>query len=352
MKMNLKLQSICLIIGFFLIACNHKDKSQLDSQNDIETKLTKSGGPYLGQKRPGMEAKLFAPGVISNGLPVRHIAVMPDGKEVYFSIVNGRIPLITICYTKLIDGEWTKPEVAPFAKNRDYFYQEHHITPDGKRMMFSSSRPIIGETPKPGFSIENIWVMDREENGWGEPYDIGSQINTQMKEFQPSTTHDGTLYFTRFARGDKQIFIYRSHLVNGNYTEPEKLPSEVNAGDVNCNAYIAPDESYIVFYQSNGDDPTQYHVSFRNENDEWSKAVKLDERINVPNDFIRTISISSDGKYLFFLSRLPADIDKLFSGPTKYQDILNTLNNPSNGNSYIYWVDAKIIEELKPEHLK
>jgi hypothetical protein len=348
MKNNIKLQILILILGILLISCNQNNVKQNESVSNFK----ELKGPYLGQKPPGMIAELFAPGIISNGLPVGHIACMPDGNEIYFSVVGSTTGIITICYTKLIDGNWITPEVAHFAQSRDYYFQEHHITPDGKKMMFSSTRPIEGETPKPGTGVENIWVMDRQGDGWGEPYDIGAPINTQMKEFQPSTTHDGTLYFTRYTEGDEQIFLYRSHLVNGKYTEPEKLAPEVNAGKLNYNGYIAPDEGYLVFNMSNANDSVEYYVSFRNEDDEWSKAIKFDERINLPNNKGWGMSLSSDSKYLFFKSKLLADVDELYSGPTTYQDILNTATSPANGNSNIYWVDAQIIDEFKPEHLK
>lgn len=35
-----------------------------------------------------------------------------------------------------------------------------------------------------------------------------------------------------------------------------------------------------------------------------------------------------------------------------FDEILNKSNNPQNGKMDIYWVDAKIIEELKLKELK
>ena len=32
-----------------------------------------------------------------------------------------------------------------------------------------------------------------------------------------------------------------------------------------------------------------------------------------------------------------------------YEEIIEKLNNPQNGNGDIYWVDAKIIEDLRPK---
>lgn len=348
MNHKLKLLSLLLVIGVLIISCNQNKNTDLKN----ESKYSKLSGPYLGQKPPNLTAELFAPGIISSGLSVRSIAAMPDGKEIYFSVVDEKIPIITICFTKLVDGKWTAPQVAPFATNREYFYFEHHITPDGKKLMFSSTKPIEGEPSKPGFEVENIWVVDREGDGWGEPYEIGSPINTQQMDFAPSTTLNGTLYFSRHGEEGKDFAMYRTQLVNGKYAKLEKLPSEINDGKYNSFAYIAPDESYIVLRQWKSEDSVEYYVSFSNKKDEWSETIRLDERVNRPNSVGNIMSVSSDGKYLFLYSKLPANLNELFSGPTTYRDIMNTSTSPANGNPNIYWIDAKIIEEFRPENFK
>jgi hypothetical protein len=57
--------------------------------------------------------------------------------------------------------------------------------------------------------------------------------------------------------------------------------------------------------------------------------------------------VSPDSKYLFFSSArnpyFPYPDHKL-----TYDEIIKIFNSPQNGSYNIYWVDAKIIEELKP----
>ena len=64
------------------------------------------------------------------------------------------------------------------------------------------------------------------------------------------------------------------------------------------------------------------YVSFRKTDDTWGEAVNLGPDIN-DESFANCACLSPDGKYLFY----------------------------SHAND-IYWVDAKIIEYLKPEELK
>ena len=61
--------------------------------------------------------------------------------------------------------------------------------------------------------------------------------------------------------------------------------------------------------------------------------------------------ISPDGKYIFFRSNRIIRKPHLKTSLT-YYELLKKLNAPGNGDEDIYWVDAKIIEELKPERLK
>jgi hypothetical protein len=90
----------------------------------IGTFLARAGsdsqGPYLGQKPPGTLPELFAPGIVSTGLYERDVAVSPDGREIIFGVIWGKV--VTIMSSRLEGGEWTTPEVVPFALDFDYFH--------------------------------------------------------------------------------------------------------------------------------------------------------------------------------------------------------------------------------------
>lgn len=126
-------------------------------------------GDYLGQPLPGAEPQLFAPGIVATGMYERDMAISPDGDEIYYTAVLGGFNYATILLTRRVEGQWTRPEVAPFATDPRYRFIEPHISPDGKRFFFVTNRPLEGEEP----GDENIWVMDRTADGWGEPFNLG-----------------------------------------------------------------------------------------------------------------------------------------------------------------------------------
>jgi len=256
----LKIVIVVFLAALMFFSCNQKsNKESLNSQ------LTNLTGPYLGQKPPGKTPKIFAPGVVSTELPERDLTISPDGNEIYFAVQLGQMNDWRSCIVgvKQINGFWTKPEVVSFSGQ--YSDIEPFIQPDGKKMYFASTRPIVeGKENKGRYSI------------W--------------------------------------------------------------------NAIISPDEDYLIIPSYVEDDnygSADYYVSFRDENDNWSNLINLGEKINSPGlDF--TPSISPDGKYFFFQRmNWTEDIDNKI---LNYSDLVNI----HNGRGDIYWVDASVIKDLKP----
>ncbi len=201
-------------------------------------------GPYLGQEPPGLEPRLFAPGVVSTGLATRDVAMTPDGSELYFSVTAGGSSVIMV--TRQVDGRWTEPQVAPFSGR--FLDIEPAISPDGRRFFFLSTRPQAHQEPREGWVYQDIWVMDRQGDGWSEPANLGPPVNTEAPEYFPSVTADGSLYFTR-ERADGVSSTYRSRLVDGAYAEPELMPPQLNCGTNRANVWVAPDESFAIVPQ-------------------------------------------------------------------------------------------------------
>jgi hypothetical protein len=304
-----------------------------------------AGGPYLGQTPPGAEAELFAPGIISDGFNNRDLAIMPDGSEIYYAVNIRNFDLSTILFVRQVNGKWSKPAVAPFASDKSSNYLEPAISPDGSKFFFVVSK-------RDGKNNNDIWVMERENDGWGAPQKLGEQINTSVSETFPSITNDGTLYFSRRSDDPRIEHIYRCRWVNGEYTEAEKLPDNVNSGQTQFNAFIAPDESYLIVSVYGREDSIgsiDYYIVYRNEDDSWSEPVNMGEKINTPGAQEYSPYVSRDGKYLFFMStRLPGknDSDKQVYS---VEDLAGIHNRAENGNSDIYWIDAGIIEQLRPD---
>jgi hypothetical protein len=304
-------------------------------------------GPYLGQKPPGLEPELFAPGIVNTGMYTRDVAMTPDGKEIYFCVsVGGNWN--TILMVREVNGRWMEPQVAPHMEDPNVLNFEPCISPDGKKFYFLSTRPDTSKNEKEG--DQDIWAMDRQADGWGEPYNLGSPVDTDLAEYFPSVTRDGTLYFTRAEKDGRTNFIYRARWKDGRFLEPEKLPPQVNCGTSQFNAFIAPDESYIivpVFGRKDGLGGTDYYVVFRNPDDTWSEPVNMGNKINTPGGAEFSPYVSPNGKYFFFMSSRFLSREK-WPAKLSYADLRNAFLGMPNGSSAIYWVDARVIQSLRP----
>lgn len=320
-------------------------------------------GDYLGQTPPGSTPQLFAPGIVSTGLYERDITMTPDGNEIYFGVITAED--VTIAVTKRVNGVWTKPEIAPYCSDPAILNLEPHVTPDGKQFLFLSTRPKEGQEKKQGWAYQDIWAMDRKGDTWSEPYNLGSPadkdtpVNTDAPEYYPSTTKDGTLYFTRDVteNGKSRSLIHRSqglamvHSQNIFYGAPEILPPQVNAGDHQFNAFVDPDERYLIFCLANYKDnigPCDYYVAFRSEEGVWTGPINMGEPINTPGNSVGSPYVSPDGRYFFFASTRQRQAGGAETART-YETIQKMATEPQNGNSDVYWIDASFIEALRPK---
>ncbi|MFC1898094.1 hypothetical protein ACFLYJ_00835 [Candidatus Cloacimonadota bacterium] len=301
----------------------------------------------MGQTPPGDEPELFAPDIVSNGMNNRDVAMMPDGSEMYFSVSFGNYAYSAIVCSKLENGLWTPLEVAPFSTNSKYSYYEPFIAPDGKKMFFVTEEPIDEDTLR---TDSNIWVMDRVDNNWSEPYPLPENINTENGEYFPSITRDGVLYYTGVDTEKRVNIILRSKWENGKFADPEILPDHINIGRSRYNATISSDESYLIIPVFGAEDSyggTDYYISFRDENDNWTDPVNMGPKINTEDNREWSAYVSPDGKYLFFMS---ARRDMMEDPETiTYSYLKEIFAEPQNGNADIYWMSAEIIEELKKE---
>ncbi len=307
-------------------------------------------GPYLGQDPPGSIPKVFGPDFVSTGMYTRDLAMTPDGREIYFTVMVGGFSVIM--GTRLGADGWTEPEAVPFSGDPRFLDAEPAVSPDGRRLLFLSTRLPEGRAPTGGeiraWTNEDIWAVDRQGDGWGRPYNLGPPVNTSASEFFPSMTRDGTLYFTRGQEGES--YIYRSRLVDGRYAEPQRLGPEVNSTSSQYNAFVHPDERYLILSTGDRDDTvggSDYYVVFRYEDDTWSEPVNLGEPVNTTGSGEISPYVSPDGAYFFFMSsrRRPEE-----SHPERLtrDHLWAVFTSPGSGAADVYWVDAGFIEELRP----
>jgi hypothetical protein len=316
-----------------------------------QVKTSGSALSCLGQKPPGMIPELFAPEIIATGFYERDITISPDGTEIFYGILTGRH--VTIMYTRLDNGKWTEPEIAPFARQTQYFYLEPCFSFDGKTVYFLSTKPPAGKEPKPGWAYQNIWASVKENDGaWGEMFNPDTLLNSPNNQFYPSLTRTGTLYFTRSDEKTGKSEILRARKNGNKYDTPELLPPVVNGNGNIYNAFISPDESFLIGCVENKNNEinpgfSNYYIFFRDNNDNWGEGISFGPDINIKGSNAISASVSPDGKYLFFSARKTNSRMQELSAKMTLGSLKEFINSPQNGNYDIYWVSSGVIDDIR-----
>ncbi|MTI22251.1 DUF5050 domain-containing protein [Fulvivirga sp. RKSG066] len=249
---------------------------------------------YLGQKTPGLTPELFAPGFVSTQEHVESLFTFtPDMKEFYFNRVGGQYKETTLFVTQYKNSNWSEPSVLSTDINK---HEERF---------------------KPGLSELNNLEQFKDLNFTG---------------FTASAKGTYYFYFIDFADGGSGYMSY-SRLINGQYEPLQRMNDDINSGTYKAHPFVAPDESYIMWdVEKAGKNKPDIYISFRQPDGTWGPAIDMGPHINT-DAYEQRPRVTPDGKYLFF-----------WRGDEKVKEDGSTYweGNP-------YWLDARIIETLRPE---
>jgi len=295
---------IWLIIWMvLLIGCNTK-KSQ---STDNVIHLPRIEHPYLGQQPPGLVPKPFAPGMVTTSGWEYGGVFTPDLKEFYFL-----------------------KEVKDDQGNKKMKFVVYHYKNNGWHESVISQRvgqPFIsndGNTMHLGRQYK-----ERTKDGdWSQL----KKLDTAFQEIQImrlTASSKGTYVLDEVGMPDGDGVIRYSQLTNGKREAPKPFSKVINTGKMNAHPFIAPDESYLIWdgKRDTGYGSSDIYISFKQEDGTWGEAINLGNKINT-DAWEAGATVTPDGKYLFFNRNIGSD---------DYENV------------DIFWVDAQIIETLKPK---
>ena len=271
----------------------------VSEKSDSHNTLPVLEGPNIGQNPPGLTPKSFAPHGLSIEYRDSSGFFTPDMKEFYFTRKNHKDKKWSLVVLKSINNQW-------------------HESVVGARV----GRPIINPDGKTMFLGKNY--MERTEMGWSEVKSLGPMFD--RKEWgimRLSASAKGTYVFDDYKGGD---VIRISVLQNEKRQVPIKMGPMINTGKWTAHPFIAPDDSYLIWdsERNRGYGDSDLYISFRQRDGAWGTAINLGDTINTGASESGAY-VTPDGKYLFF----------------------NRYINEENAG--IYWVDAQVIEALRPK---
>jgi len=267
-------------------------------------------GPYLGQKPPGKIPKIFAQGIVCTDLDEYGCTFSPDGKQFFFTrtFINPKKHVIMV--SKIEDMCWTKPRKVAFSESLSQ--GEPQFTPDGKKLLFGRLEKGADDKLTPF-----IWEANFSDGQLENPKRL-------MAGMYATVSQSGNLYYTDVSLGMDKGDIVVSHFEGGKHHTAKVLEGGINSSYQDAHPFIAPNESYVIFDSNRpgGLGNNDLYVCFKKNDGSWGEAINLGAPINTEN-YDAIPYISPDRKYFFFYRA-----------------------------GDIYWVDARIIEDLKPKELR
>ena len=180
------------------------------------------------------------------------------------------------------------------------------VTPENTQLYFTSRRPnSTGKLKDPNNEFfEDIYHSSYNGDSWGDAVQLGKNINTKTHDATVAISKDGQqmmLYRTNknLTGGD----IYISTKNGASWSEPEKLPENINSPYQEASACFGADNS-TIFFSSNrpgGYGGKDLYRVVRLPNGEWSLPKNLGAAINTPYDEDAPF-MDIDGRTLYFSS--------------------------------------------------
>ncbi|MFP5437277.1 MAG: OmpA family protein [Bacteroidia bacterium] len=207
------------------------------SRNALRKKYGRNEEPYLDMYTATYNNGTFTkPEAISEINTKWHdgpACVSADGKVMFFSsesFVNGTYVkeggastgLIHLFRAEKKDGKWTNIKAVPF-NGKTWSTGNASLSKDGKTLYFASNREgSMGNST-------DIWKVEiKGPNQYGEPVNLGPDVNTEGRENFPFITEDNKLYFASDGRkGFGALDIFMVDLLHK--SEPLNLGLPVNS---------------------------------------------------------------------------------------------------------------------------
>jgi len=290
---------------------------------------------------PSDSPVVFSPGIVSDGFSNRDFALAPDGNDFFYTMQWGYGQFSVILHSRKSAGKWSKPDTAWFSGRFNDL--EPAFSPDGNRLFFTSNRPLKNtiDTAKD----YDIWYFEKKEKRWEGPFNAGPAVNSERDEFYPSISKKGNLYFTR-DNGDNKDDIFICALSQGQWDSARRLPEAVNSPGYDFNAFVDPDENYILFTSYKRSDDFgggDLYYSLK-KNAEWQPAIHLGAPFN-SRWLDYSPFVSADRQYFVFTSKRQV-LKFPFSKARSADQIRMMLETFGNGNDDIYIVRFSTLEKI------
>lgn len=176
------------------------------------------------------------------------------------------------------------------------------ISPDGRKLIFTSNRSEDAYQIKSGTNYGEVYVSERSPKQWGPPTKIAPSINVRLHEAALAISADGKTLLLYYEDGGGDI--YASALDEGEWSVPVALNRFVNHPQYReSSACLSPDGRKIFFASNRpgGKGGYDLYVCELGDNGQWGRPSNLGSPVNTRGDEEFPF-LHADGKTLYFSS--------------------------------------------------
>lgn len=190
------------------------------------------------QSTRDQEGQLAAPAFFTNKINSKYhegpMCFDMSGSDMFFTrnnYVNGKVGKSSDGWINLRILKATKSgenwdDIKDLAINDDNFNTCHpSLNPDGTRLYFASDRPG-------GFGGLDIYYVEKMGDDYGDPVNLGPEVNSSSDEIFPFIHADGTLFFSSMGHGGAgglDIFYTKQLAGGGAWAQAKNLGSPFNS---------------------------------------------------------------------------------------------------------------------------
>ena len=220
----------------------------------VVIKDTASWGKVEEVKSAGSDLLYFGP-----------VSISSDGNTIYFtsSVITGKqarkknIVNPRGIFIGDLSGT-TISNIHPFEYNSlNYSVAHPSISKDGRYLFFASDMPG-------GLGGSDIYYSENINGKWGQPVNLGSNVNSSSRENYPFIHPSGRLYYTSDRPGNTDFLggmdIYYTSLVNGQWDAATAMPAPINS-KADDFAFVAEENMQTGYFSRKtglGDDIWKY----------------------------------------------------------------------------------------------
>ncbi len=253
---------------------------------------------------PPLDLVLFEPGIVSTAAPEFSFSINAEQDTIIFNRTSEDRKIIELMTSQKGDGGWEAATQMEFSEAR-YRELDPFLSHDGKRLYFSSTRPLIAGQEAKDF---DTWYVERTSDGWSHPINPGAPLNSDATEIFFTMSKNGNAYFVSEFDGQRGVVV--SRYSDGFYHPMERIQLKIEGALVYAsNPCISSDERFLIVSVSVKERAPDLFVTF-NLKGRWSELISLGDKINSANaDFAP--ALSKDDRTLYFTSERPGIVPKL-----------------------------------------